>query len=245
VVLIALALVPGAAEAQPPLPFTSRGTVKWNGEDVPEGTQVTAWCDGIQAGITYAETFQEESWYQIRVRSDDPATPEKDGCVNGDEVSYKVSADGLPADQTATWFTSVTVTVNLTAFRPLPSLALQKLVNGVDVEDGQGLPISAGETVTWTYIVSNTGNVALEQIVVVDDQEPGLDCAAATLSLTETLSCTLTGTAISGLYSNLGTAQGVFSSTIYANAVVSDTDRSSYYNGFFIYLPLVVRRASN
>ena len=60
-------------------------------------------------------------------------------------------------------------------FGDSPNIDIEKLTNGQDADDPNGgdVPqIPAGGTVTWTYIVTNTGNVAFNesQIVVTDDQ---------------------------------------------------------------------------
>jgi len=53
-------------------------------------------------------------------------------------------------------------------------IEIEKLTNGADADLAQGddVPeIAPGDTVTWTYLVTNTGDVALDfdQVVVVDD----------------------------------------------------------------------------
>ena len=56
----------------------------------------------------------------------------------------------------------------------IPGIDIEKFTNGVDADTPDEAPeISAGETVTWTYKVKNTGEVsfAKNEIVVTDDQE--------------------------------------------------------------------------
>lgn len=244
-VVVTLAFIAPAVHAQPPLPFLAKGTVRVNGENVPDGTVIRAWCDGIQAGSGLTQLYQVgEEWfslYQVPVQGDNPSLPGKDGCYTGDTVEFTVDEDEILADQTATWVAGAQGTVNLTAFRPTPSLALVKQINGVQVESPPGPVISAGETVTFTYLVSNTGNVALDEVVVNDDQEPGLSCEWPALALQELVSCTITGTAVSGSYHNVGTAVGVFSSTLYGTTTVTVTAHAYYHNAFSIYLPVVLR----
>ncbi len=53
-----------------------------------------------------------------------------------------------------------------------PSIDIEKLTNGVQADDpSEAVEIAPGDTVTWTYIVTNTGGVAYAQadVVVVDD----------------------------------------------------------------------------
>ena len=56
----------------------------------------------------------------------------------------------------------------------IPGIDIEKFTNGVDADTPDEAPeIIAGETVTWTYEVTNTGEVAFDQseILVTDDQE--------------------------------------------------------------------------
>ncbi|TIW77648.1 MAG: hypothetical protein E5V51_27335, partial [Mesorhizobium sp.] len=49
-----------------------------------------------------------------------------------------------------------------------PGIAIDKVtVDGSAI--GDGLQVLSGDTITWQYTVSNTGNVALSNIVVTDD----------------------------------------------------------------------------
>lgn len=54
-----------------------------------------------------------------------------------------------------------------------PRINIEKWTNGIDVEseDDEDLPvIHKGCPVTWTYYVTNTGNIPLTNVVVTDDQ---------------------------------------------------------------------------
>ncbi|NET14104.1 MAG: hypothetical protein F6K08_15310, partial [Okeania sp. SIO1H6] len=55
-----------------------------------------------------------------------------------------------------------------------PGIEIEKLTNGVDADTpDDAVEIAAGDTVTWTYEVTNTGNVSfdIDDIEVTDDQE--------------------------------------------------------------------------
>ncbi|MDJ0597351.1 MAG: SdrD B-like domain-containing protein [Crocosphaera sp.] len=56
----------------------------------------------------------------------------------------------------------------------IPSIDIEKFTNGVDADSPDEAPeILAGDTVTWTYEVTNTGEVDFDEseVVVTDDQE--------------------------------------------------------------------------
>ncbi len=54
-------------------------------------------------------------------------------------------------------------------FGVTPIIALQKLTNGVDADTATGPSLVVGETATFTYNVTNPGDVALDTVVVRDD----------------------------------------------------------------------------
>ncbi len=58
--------------AQPPLPSSFYGTVKLGGANVPDGTSVTAWMNGVQYASALTTTFGGNSVYSMDVRGDDP-----------------------------------------------------------------------------------------------------------------------------------------------------------------------------
>ncbi|MGH9118661.1 MAG: DUF7507 domain-containing protein [Acidimicrobiales bacterium] len=108
---------------------------------------------------------------------------------------------------------------------PAPSIDLEKDTNGVDADDPAEAPfIPVGEPITWTYLVTNTGNVTLSDIAVVDDQGVAVTCPETTLAPGEDVVCTATGTAAAGPYANIGTVTGTPST----GGQVSDSDPSHY-----------------
>ena len=107
-----------------------------------------------------------------------------------------------------------------------PKINIDKVTNGSD-----GPNIHVGAPVTWTYTVTNTGNVALSDVKVTDDQgvtpvlKSGDTNGNGELDLTETWIYEATGTAIAGQYNNIGSAEGYGP----AKDKVTDTDPSSYF----------------
>ena len=122
--LLLLLLLADPASAVPPQPNTFWGTVKLSGQNVPNGTLITAYVldgeDVIICGTT--ATFipdppaPQDSVYTLPVSGDDDETPEKDGADEGDTVYFLIGEgeNQVLADQTGAWHTSSSTELNLT-----------------------------------------------------------------------------------------------------------------------------------
>jgi uncharacterized repeat protein (TIGR01451 family) len=108
---------------------------------------------------------------------------------------------------------------------PVPAVSLVKKTNGSDNNQLPGVYIPVGSTVTWTYVVSNTGNAALGSIAVTDDRIGAVTCPATTLDVNRTMTCTATGVAVAGQYTNVGTVTAADA----LGTVVTASDRDSYF----------------
>ncbi|NCW47606.1 MAG: DUF11 domain-containing protein [Actinobacteria bacterium] len=115
--------------------------------------------------------------------------------------------------------TTVTASDSSSYFGAAPSMTLLKKTNGVDSAE-----VPVGDSVTWTYLVTNTGNVAIDSVVVTDNLVSEITCPKNTLAIAETMTCSATGVADKGYYENIGTARANFQGT-----VVSAEDSSEYY----------------
>ena len=62
-----------------------------------------------------------------------------------------------------------------------PSIDIEKSTTGEDADDPLGPFVTGGDTLTWTYRVTNTGNVTLTNIVVTDSEESPSTVATARL----------------------------------------------------------------
>ena len=106
-----------------------------------------------------------------------------------------------------------------------PCIHIVKTTNG-----GDGLDIPMGAPVTWTYNVTNCGDVALSNITVTDSHA-GVTPAYVSgddgdniLQTTETWIFEASGTAVAGTYTNTGYVDGYYGTTL-----VEDDDASSYF----------------
>lgn len=139
-----------------------------------------------------------------------------------------------------------------------PAIQIDKVTTGVDsvtvvngvvtsthTSTGDGLSFLAGYGVTWTYTVTNAGDVALSTISVTDDQsgvtptavlQGGYNVGDANhnglLDVGESWIYTASGTAILGNYSNIGTATGSFTDTALHTVNPTASDPSSYTGTF-------------
>ena len=136
--------------------------------------------------------------------------------------------------------TTVTDTDPANYFGAAPAINIEKLINGNDADSATGPVLTAGSTATFTYVITNTGNIAIGGIAVVDDNgTPGLvadDFSPAfsngdtnsngLLDLSETWTFTANRTVIAGQYTNIGKVTGTVSAT---GQSVMDTDAANYF----------------
>ena len=73
------------------------------------------------------------------------------------------------------------------------SVRIKKSTNGQDADEAPGPTIPVGTAVTWQYLVTNTGNVGLTNVVVVDDRNVTVSCPGATLAVGQSMTCNGSG----------------------------------------------------
>jgi hypothetical protein len=109
-----------------------------------------------------------------------------------------------------------------------PSITLDKVTSD-GVVTGDNIGVSAGTSITWTYTVTNDGNLNLSSINLIDDKQGAITNLVdngngdAILAPNETWIYEASGTAITGSYVNLGTVTGD-----YSGGQVTANDPSSY-----------------
>lgn len=141
------------------------------------------------------------------------------------EPAHRAHGDGevgdpVPADTTKV-FDSNCVPVAATG----ASVKLVKSTNGQDANSAPGPKIDIGSPVTWQYVVTNTGSVPLTNVAVVDDRGVVVSCGGqTTLAVGQSMTCTGTGVATAGQYTNVGTVTAA--STL---GPVTDSDPSNYF----------------
>ncbi len=138
------------------------------------------------------------------------------------------------------FFTQASATVTVTYQFEAPAIDIEKATNGEDADDPTGPEILVGDPVEWTYVVTNTGDVDLVNVTVVDDQGVAVTCPQDTLAAGEVMTCTASGIAEEGQYANLGTVTGDAPD----ESQVTDEDPSHYIG--VLELPAIdIEKATN
>ena len=115
---------------------------------------------------------------------------------------------------------------------PLGSIDIEKFTEGLQADTPTGPTRAVPGAVTWTYTVTNTGNLALLAVTIVDNNgTPGNAAddvtvvAGETLAIGETKNFQQIGVAQLGQYANIAT---VTASVTAGREVVTDSDPSHY-----------------
>jgi len=165
-VLLSLILlaVPVFVQAGPPVqPSGFYGEVKIDGANVPDGTQVSAWINGILYAQTTTITDAGVSVYVLNVPGDDPDTPNAvEGGVSGNTITFYVG--GQPATPTGTWQSGSNIQLNLSrTLIPPVGVALPSSASG---------KIGASVTIPLSVTTSLTGlNVLAYQFTLTYDPD--------------------------------------------------------------------------
>ncbi|MFA0822905.1 MAG: SdrD B-like domain-containing protein, partial [Methanomethylovorans sp.] len=114
-------------------------------------------------------------------------------------------------------------------FQLIPAIDIEKYTYGEDADNATGPFIPVGSTVTWTYNVTNNGNVNLTNVVVTDNMgvtpvRISGDNGNDILEPGEVWVYNATGTATAGQYANIGNVSADYSGT-----PVNDSDPSHYF----------------
>lgn len=169
------------------------------------------------------------------------------GIAQAGEYENTAKADGTATDDSNNSET-VHATEEDCYFGATPEIAIVKMTNGTDDTCPD---IIAGSAVTWTYSVTNPGDIALANVVVMDDNGTPLDDTDdfapdavlgldgthnigdvnndGILDLTETWQYTAAGTAQVGEYENTATVSGDATDQFNNSTTVNDDEDDCYY----------------
>ena len=106
-----------------------------------------------------------------------------------------------------------------------PDVDIEKFTNGKDADEAPGPSIPEGAAITWTYVVTNNGDLPLTLITVTDsDMSLDVMCPMNELGPGDSMTCSAGGgTAALVMYENLGTVSATSD-----GGIVEDTDPSHY-----------------
>ncbi len=108
---------------------------------------------------------------------------------------------------------------------PVPSVDVEALVEGFDGDVEPGPRVARpGETIAFTYLVTNTGGLPLARVRVGDDAPRTVTCPTRTLSPGESMTCTASTVAQLGGFSSIARVTARSGAT-----VVSDSDPIYYH----------------
>jgi uncharacterized repeat protein (TIGR01451 family) len=135
----------------------------------------------------------------------------------GAPIPYSATANGTPAGGTL----SPAVANGSIAFTALPALAIATTPNPTTFS-------KAGQVIAYSYKVTNTGNVTVSSLAVNDTKVTGISCAATTLPLGASTTCsgsytTTAADVLAASISSAATANGMFGTTAVSSAAVSTT----------------------
>ncbi|NLP11548.1 hypothetical protein GX408_14220, partial [bacterium] len=129
----------------------------------------------------------------------------------------------------------------------VPAIDLIKYTNNQDANGEDCVEVLVGSTVTWKYVITNTGSAPLKNLTLVDDQIGAITLPQNTLAVGESLTIEKTGVAVEGHYRNIAAVSGRYEPrTGPADyRTVTDTDPSCYV-GVIKQLPQIdIEKATN
>ncbi len=140
----------------------------------------------------------------------------KSPCVGGTTINRFITQEGCT--NTACLYGHL--------IKAVTAIEVVKKTNGQIIALAPGPTIPVNCPVNWQYFVTNRGENALSSVTVTDSQ-PGVtvSCSGTTLAVGASMTCTASGTAISGQYQNTASVSGRDS----ANHLATDTDTSYYF----------------
>lgn len=141
-----------------------------------------------------------------------------------DGITISMRSGGVSLEGGATWeYSEESPDEHRTVFNLEDASA--SLSIDATTEGGDGNVLAAGSSITWSYRVTNTGDLELSGLTVVDTPLGAATCLVTTLASGASTTCTIVGHAQVGDFSNIATA----SATSPFGKKVEDTDGSSYF----------------
>jgi hypothetical protein len=183
--------------------------------------EIVVQVSGTTATIVSEERTDDKVTMCHRTESGESGSYHSISVSRSAEPAHRAHGDGKVGDKVPA---SPTQVFDANCQPSGPAVQLVKSTNGEDANEAPGPTVTVGNTVTWTYVVRNTGTVALTNVAVTDDRGVSVACPGTTLAVGQSMTCTATGVAVEGQYRNVGTVTAS-SPTV----SVTDTDVSHYF----------------
>ena len=181
---------------------TNTGTTALSNVNVQDSKGMSVVCPKAMLAVNESMTCRATG-PSVNVALDPASVPGT--CPAGDSKLYENGAGAAGAAPDGTIVTGQSVGHYCNP--AVPSITVKKLTNGIDSlqrNSGNAPLLSPGQAVTWSYEVTNTGNITLNNIAVNDDKAGSASCPYTSLLPGASMVC-----------SKSGLAQDVSSSTVY------------------------------
>ncbi|WP_430592461.1 DUF7507 domain-containing protein [Humidisolicoccus flavus] len=200
---VAYSEAPGALVAEGSLVTWEYTVTNTGGTALADVAISDAFTDGTGASGTFTPTSTETGPLQPGESRTFTATGD---AVLG-QYQNTATASATPVDDAGQPLDVVLedVTDESWYFAGAAGLEVVKTTNGVDVTEAPGLSLTPGDDVTWQYAVTNTGELDLVNVLVVDTDSDGNVVFSQTipaLAVGETVTLSATGVVIEGQYHN-------------------------------------------
>ncbi|MDH4143675.1 MAG: carboxypeptidase regulatory-like domain-containing protein [Acidimicrobiia bacterium] len=191
------------------------GAYRFDGLGAGDYVVVVDAPDGLRSSADVASTADPDS----DIAGDDNGLGDGRGPVSSGALTLAAGTEPDDDGDSSRW-TNLTVDFGLLA--PRPELRLRKLTAGFEAREPTGTTgpsgpddvvhnpvLGVGSPVRWTYEVTNTGNVTLDDIGVSDDTEPSVVCPGGELAPGATVTCAADGVVSEGQYANRASAHAI------------------------------------
>ena len=153
-ILVLIGATAASVAAAPPPPSSVYGIVSSGGANVPNGTVVSAWINGVQYATTPTFTDSGLSVYTFDVPGDDDSTAGTlEGGKEGDPIVFKVG--GVIVPQAGIWHSGSNVQIDLTVPVATPEIATISPASG-----SLGTTLAVAITGVNTHFVQGTALAA-------------------------------------------------------------------------------------
>jgi uncharacterized repeat protein (TIGR01451 family) len=198
---------------------TNNGNVTMSSIAVTDTRVGTAGCPAATLAVNATMTCTSSASYQVTQSDVDAGTP----------VTDSVTVTGRAPGATVASYGPFTVGVPVAVAAPALAVAVVPAVTPISRQNA----VRSGDTIAYSYTVTNNGNVTMSNIVVSDTRLGAATCPATPLAAGATATCTApgsytvtqsdvdAGTGVAATASVAGRKPGAASNTVYGSNTVT------------------------